>query len=339
MLNIAVVCPDTNVKLWSGRLDEAGTGGGKMALLRLAGAWAQRGHRVTVAGMSVEESRRRRLRFCSIASAAGRYDVCVYVTGSLRHFEVAEIEAIAGRVSILWINGPGRIAPPQAGVDWYVAPARFMARRAIDEWGFPPARVVVIPGESVAARRRLPRRRDHHRFVYASHPMKGLGNAIEVLRRVREKFPAVELDVYGSVALWGDDLHPEREESVPDWVRLKGMVPHKQMAAAMSRYGVMPYLTGVVDGFTSVGAEAAAAGVIFMASDHGACAEFVRHGWNGLLVRVEDGQPDLDQAEQLLCAYLTDPASFEGLRRRAAASVATWEEQAAQWEALFQISP
>lgn len=337
MASVVVCCPDTNIRLSSGRLEERGTGGGKTALLQLAGAWARHGHRVTVAGVSVEESRGRRLRFSSFEGAAGDYDVCVYVTGSLRHFDVPGMGAIRGRVSILWINGPLQIRPPDGGVDHYVAPARFMARRAIDQWGFPAERVVVIPGESVRARRRLPRRgRDPYRFVYASHPAKGLDNVIEVLRRVRGDHPAVGLDVYGGVSLWGDDQTAERAAELPDWVRVKGMVAQREMEALLPRYGVMPYVTGAVDGFTTVGAEAAAAGVVFLASDHGACAEFVRHGWNGLLVRVESGRPDLAQAERLVRAYLAEPAAFEPLRRRAAASVATWDEQAAQWETLFR---
>lgn len=335
MASIAIVCPDTNIKLWSGRLDEAGTGGGKTALLQLAEAWARRRHKVTVAGMSVKKGRRGRVRFRSLEGAAGRYDVVVYVTGSLRHFRVPGLDAIEGRVSILWINGPGRIEAPEGGVDWYVVPARFMARRVIDGWGFPAARVVVIPGASVRRRRRLRGRRDLHRFVYASHPQKGLDNAIEVLRRLRKDFPKVELDVYGGVALWGDELVADGEGDLAEWVRSRGMVSQAKMEAAMSRYGVMPYLTGAVDSMTPVGSEAAAAGVVLLASDHGAYAEFVRHGWNGLLVRVQDGQPDLDQAERLLRAYLADPAAFDPLRRRAVASVTTWEEQAVQWEELF----
>lgn len=338
MASIAIVCPDTNIELWSGRLGEAGTGGGKTALLQLAAAWARRRHRVTVAGMSVREGRRGRLRFRSIENAVGRYDVLVYVTGSLRHFRVPGLDAISGEVSILWINGPCRIEAPETGVDWYVAPARFMARRVIDEWGFPGSRVVVIPGASVGKRRPPRGRRDPHRFVYASHPAKGLNNVIEVLRRLRGEFPAIELDVYGGVALWGDGLAADRDENLPQWVRLRGMVSHAEMEAAMSRYGVMPYLTNAIDSMTPIGSEAAAAGVVLLASDHGAYSEFVRHGWNGLLVRVQDGEPDLDQAERLLRAYLADPAAFDPLRRRAAASVTTWEEQAAQWEALFSTS-
>jgi glycosyltransferase involved in cell wall biosynthesis len=103
----------------------------------------------------------------------------------------------------------------------------------------------------------------------------------------------------------------------------------------MNRYGAMLYLTRYVDSFTPVGSEAAAAGVIVFASDHGAYSEFIRHGWNGFLVSVRNGEPDLVEAERLVRAYLANLSDYNSMRVRAASSVVTWREQATQWADLF----
>jgi hypothetical protein len=39
--SVVVVCPDTNIRLWSGRVLESAMGGGKSSILQLAEAWAR----------------------------------------------------------------------------------------------------------------------------------------------------------------------------------------------------------------------------------------------------------------------------------------------------------
>jgi glycosyltransferase involved in cell wall biosynthesis len=104
----------------------------------------------------------------------------------------------------------------------------------------------------------------------------------------------------------------------------------------MAGYGLMLYLTEWVDGFSLSTAEAMAAGVVVIATAHGANADFVRHGWNGFLVRSDGGRPDLAAAESIARSYLRDPKGFEPLRARAMASVPTWDEQAAAWREVWR---
>ncbi len=104
----------------------------------------------------------------------------------------------------------------------------------------------------------------------------------------------------------------------------------------MARYGLMPYLTEWVDGFSLSTAEALASGVVVIATAHGSNAEFIRHGWNGFLVRSDGGRPDLLEAQAIARAYLRAPEAFAALRVNAMASVPTWEEQADQWRQLFR---
>lgn len=335
--SIVLVCPDTNVRLWSGRLSEAAMGGGKSSILQLAAAWARAGHPVTVAGSAVREGSGGGVTLREIPHAAGDYDVGIFVTGSAGHFRQPGIEQIRASRRLFWLNGPNRVEPPPGRIDWCVAPAKFLARRAVEEWGHPPDRVVVIPGEAVR-RRPDPAEttgRDPFAAVYASHPFKGLAEAVELLGRLRREFPAVRLDVFGSERLWADDAAAALAP-LPEWVRRVGDVPQGDVESRMAGYGLMLYLTEWVDGFSLSTAEALAGGVIVIATAHGSNAEFLRHGWNGFLVGSKAGRPDLLEAEALARAYFRAPKAFEEVRANAMACVPTWDEQAEEWRRLWR---
>ncbi len=335
--SIVIVCPDTNVRLWAGRHAETAMGGGKSSIFQLAAAWARAGHPVTIAGAAAKESRSDGVEVRDLAAAQGEYDVGIYVTGSVGHFRDGPIEGIHSGRRIFWQNGPGRAEPPAGRIDWYVAPARFLARLAVDEWGQPPERVVVIPGEAVLRRREPSEASDRDPFaaIYASHPFKGLREAVEVLERLREEFPRLRLDVYGSERLWSDGA-ATAERAAPEWARPAGELPQGQIEERMSAYGLMLYLTEWVDGFSLSTAEALASGVVVIGTAHGSNAEFVRHGWNGFLVRSENGRPDLLEAQRLTRAYLAAPEAFAEIRVNAMRSVPTWDEQAKEWRRLWQ---
>src|SRR5687767_4018843 len=151
--SIVIICPDTHITLWPNRLAEAATGGGKSAILRLAMGWARAGHPVTIAGAAVVEGEIDGVTIRELSRAAGRYDIAIYVTGLLGHFEHPAIKHIRADVRLLWQNPPAKVAfPPGEPPDWIIVPARFLAQRGACEWGYPPERIVVIPGEGVSQR-------------------------------------------------------------------------------------------------------------------------------------------------------------------------------------------
>jgi glycosyltransferase involved in cell wall biosynthesis len=237
------------------------------------------------------------------------------------------------------MNAPLKMEPPETRpIDYYVAPAQFMARRAIDEWGFPSRRVVVIRGEGVSGKKRRglfsPARKPYS-FVYASHPFKGLNNALLLLSGFKERHPEIQFDVYGGATLYGDDQTEISLDHFPPWAKASGSIPQAEVETRMSQYGAMLYLTHYLDGFSLATSEALAAGVIVIATAQGANAELISHGWNGFLVGTKEGQPNMDEAKEVLGAYLEKPSSFDFIRRNAASSVPTWDEQAAQWEELW----
>jgi glycosyltransferase involved in cell wall biosynthesis len=314
-------------------------GGGKSAILQLARAWGRSGYHVTIAGAFVEEGEQRRVRTISIEKAGGKYDALVFVTGSLGHFRVPGIEEMTGAKILFWMNAPLKMEPPETHpIDYYIAPAQFMARRAIDEWGYPSRKVVVIRGEGVSSKRRRPffrRARKPYSFIYASHPFKGLDTALAVLESFKSAYPDIVFDVYGGAALYGDDQIETPNDNYPAWVRASGSIPQAEVELRMNNYGAMLYLTPYLDGFSLATSEALASGVLVIATAHGANGELITHGWNGFLVGTREGQPNLDEAKEILGDYMENPSAFEFIRRNAVTTVPTWDEQAAQWEKLW----
>jgi glycosyltransferase involved in cell wall biosynthesis len=336
MTDVVVICPDTNIELSVDAPKRTAIRGGKSAIVKLAAAWARAGHRVTVFSGRVHAGSDTGLSVRPLAEIGGTFDVAIYVTGALGHFRELAHARPRAKVNIFWINGPHRVEPPDfVPIDWIIAPAKFLARRAIDEWGLPAGRVIVIPGDAVVERwpDELGRTRDPSRAFFACHPNKGLDEAVAVLGRCRPEQPCT-LDVYGTGAFWGAPVEDRFPAS--DWLRLMGDVSADQIARAMNSYGFMPFFTDWLDSFSTVTAEAMAGGAVVFATAHGATAELVRHGWNGFLVRVVDGRPDLAQAEDLLRNYLRDPSKFDFVRENARRSVATWDEVAAQWARVWE---
>lgn len=332
MSDVVIVCPDVNIELSADAVERGAIRGGKSAIVQLAAAWGRAGHRVTLFAGLASPGSAGGVTVRHLSECDGRYDVAVYVTGQLGHFRDPVIARVQADVNLFWINGPLQVEPPQVRVDWSIAPAKFLARRAIDEWGLPAEQLVVIPGESV--RHRLDpstvTARDPRRGVYASFPNKGLWEALDVLGRTSAAGLPATLDVYGSPQLWG--MPAERFAQLPPWARLMGDAPEAELALRMRDYGFMPYFTAWLDGFSLATAEAMAAGVVVFVTAHGSNAELVRHGWNGYLIRAVDGQPDLEQAADLLTTYLREPERFEHVRENAMRSIPTWDEQAAEWE-------
>ncbi len=331
MADVAVLCPDTNIELAVDAPRRHAIRGGKSAIVQLAAAWARAGHRVVVHAGRARRGAEGSFAVRSLDECEGRHDVAVWVTGALGHFRDERLRRVDARVHVFWINGPHRVEPPlHVALDWCVAPARFLARRAIDAWGLPAERTVVIPGEAVRTRvgPSASAAREALAGVYASHPDKGLREALAVLARCRTQGMDATLDAFGTPAFWSAADPP----ALPAWARAAGDAAEDDLAARMRGYGFMPYFTSWLDGFSTATAEAMAAGVIVFATAHGSNAEFVRHGWNGFLVRALDGQPDLGQAEHLLASYLRAPERFEAVRANAMREVPTWDEQAAAWE-------
>lgn len=336
MASIVIYCPDENITLYPLRLETQATGGGKAAILHLAYAWARLGNSVRILAPKLASVTHNGVTFLDIHGPDPGGDVAIFVTGSRGHFRDLGALGSKSERRILWINGPKRIEPPEGEIHWFVAPARFLADQAIGDWGWSARKVVVIRGDAVPYRvTQLPSDRYEHWGIWASHPGKGLDGVLSLIANLRRHFPEVTLHIAGSSRLWHDHAQANTR-TYPEWATWLGELPPAQLFRLMPTYGFFPYLSTWVDGFSCATAEAMASGLVVIAAGHGANAEVIRHGWNGFLVPVRNGELLNAVAYDLLSAYFRDPGQFFEVRRRAAISVPTWDEQAKIWTELWE---
>ncbi|MGQ9496411.1 MAG: glycosyltransferase [Thermoanaerobaculaceae bacterium] len=218
-----------------------------------------------------------------------------------------------------------------------MAPAQFLAQKAIVEWGFPAEKVVVIRGESADPCGGLARfqRRNPYQGIFLSHPAKGLDQALVLFEKMRTRFPQMRLHVLGSERLWGDQKTADHRP-LPQGAIFLGEKPPLEVGRLLPGYGFLLYLSPVIDGFSSATAEAMAAGLIVFAAAHGSNAELIMHGQNGFLIPLNQGLPDLDVAERLLGAYLQNPEAWNPLRVNARKHIPSWRSQAILWRQLWR---
>lgn len=334
---VVLYCPDENIRLSVDRLETLPTGGGKSAILRLGYSWAELGHQVIIACALATPGKKGRLAIADFPVESVPGDVAVFVTGSRGHFQGWWEAASHAAVKIFWINGPNRVTPPPTKLDWIVAPAQFLAQKAIVEWGFPAEKVVVIRGESADPCGGLARlqRRNPYQGIFLSHPAKGLDQALFLFEKMRVRFPQIRLHVLGSERLWGDQKMVEYRP-LPQGALFLGEKPPLAVSRLLPGYGFLLYLSPVIDGFSSATAEAMAAGLIVFAAAHGSNAELISHGQNGFLIPLKQGLPDLEVAERLLGAYLQNPEAWNPLRAAASKQIPSWRSQAVLWRKLWR---
>lgn len=332
---IALYCPDTNLPIGIGLPANAATRGGKAAIVHWAKALANRGFEITVFAGKPERQNQTHLSIRGLDECEGVFDVVIFHTGQMLHFDQPQASRLDSRLRVLWLSGPARVAPPNGPLDVVVAPSEYVRDLAQNQWGLPAVPFQVIRGEAVT--RKLPQRlirtadRDPFLGVYLSPPEKGFDHIFTVLDRLHKKGLRFSLAVFGNQAFWGD---VSRFSKIP-WLKFMGDVPQEKMQETLLRCGFMPYFVAWADGFSLATAEAMSAGVVAFASAHGSNADFVDHGRTGFLVPITGGKPDLGEAEALLEQYLLRPEGFLPIRLAASQAVPTWQERAVEWETLL----
>lgn len=332
---LALYCPDINLPLGIDLPSRAALRGGKAGLIHWARALANRGFEVTIFAGNAVRGTQDLLSVRGLNECQGSFDVLVFHTGQVLHFQQPEIDRLEGKVRILWLRGPVRVAEPDGPLDFVVAESVYVKKLAESEWGFPSNKLRVIRGEAVL--HKFPLRairntaRDPFLGVYLSTPEKGFHNIFTVLDSLYAKGLRFRLLVFGDTSFWDKAAKPA---NIP-WLHFAGDIPQDNIPETLLGCGFMPYFVDWADGCSLATAEAMSAGVVVFASNHGSNAELVADRETGFLVPVEAGKPNLSEAAALLELYLRQPEKFESIRLAAAKSIPTWQERAVEWETLL----
>jgi phosphatidylinositol alpha-1,6-mannosyltransferase len=209
-------------------------------------------------------------------------------------------------------------------IDFFVSISRF-TKGVLVKAGIPPERIVIIKpsidqerfgrqGDGVSIRARLPAHDLILLTVCNLTEKKGVDRVIEVMPRLKKRFPGLLYVVGGS----GADLPRLQklayENKVADRVIFLGRVPSESMVDvyASANVFIMPtrldLRQGSVEGFGIVFLEAGAQGVPVIGPNEGGSADAIIDGVTGYLVNPNDHQ----DIENRIIELLNNPA----LRRR-----------------------
>jgi glycosyltransferase involved in cell wall biosynthesis len=338
-MRIAIYSPDRHVVYDGATPDRTGVGGGVTARIRIAAAFARRGHRVEVicncpAGGTFDGVRYVRLDDArEIHSDA----LVLHSSGGAHDLTPLLSMTVEDRVRVVVLSGIGlpkgteEIAPASV----YVC-SNFLRGEIHARFGVPLDRLFVthygVNRWNFAGPFRRPR--DIRRLIYSSHPSKGFDVSRAVLGRLREHDPRFELHCFGGNRLWGGADQPPAPEP---GIVYRGLIRQRPLAAEYQQSGFALQLQTRPEPFGITVVEAMAAGAIVVASPVGSFRELIDHGRNGFLVEGDPADPGTaERAAGLIRDLCGDPALMERVRRAAYATPFLWDTIAEVWEQHFE---
>jgi glycosyltransferase involved in cell wall biosynthesis len=179
-------------------------------------------------------------------------------------------------------------------------------------------------------------KRNPHRIVFASHPVKGLDRVIRIVDSLRKTVSdRFHLDVFGGYKLWGQD---QPELKLTDaLVTFHGLLPQRELIRRLFACSFMINLYDIPEGFGLIYPQAMKAGIICIVSNVGGVSEVIRDGLNGFLVhdplQTESAGKD---AERIIAHLLKNPGMMAEIRRNGMRYNRGWKEVAEDFVNLFR---
>jgi len=293
-MSIAFYAPGA-IEKWDGTTIAGGSGGTESTLYQIARYFRSRGWRVAIFGNPPEDS--------VDADGIEWYRASLFhpdepfeVFVSLRDMQIFDAP-IRARSKVLWLHdvtiGDQRYGPygdRVEQIDAIVCPSHQHAKHTqmAYEIGLADAHFRVIPN-GIDCKRIADLRtdkRDPKRFVYASSPDRGLDNLLDLWPEIYDAIPGAKLDIFygwnaidALIAKGAPSAHLLRahkmriEGKITDLrergyeVNWRGRVDHDTLISAFWQSGLMLYPANFVETFGIVFAQAAACGVITVASE------------------------------------------------------------------------
>ncbi|NMC64119.1 MAG: glycosyltransferase [SAR324 cluster bacterium] len=186
-----------------------------------------------------------------------------------------------------------------------------------------------------------PEKRDYKRLIFVGALIqdKGIHLLINSFARLKNQFPELKLDVYGSADLWGrEKLFDEQEiERLLPGIHFHGKTPQASIAKAYQEAGICVIPSIWFDPFPLVSLEAQVTGCPVLAFNVGGLGEGMLPGKTGLLV----DEISEDALTKSLAELLSNPERLKDMSKEAlsfARKTFTWERVVEKVTALCEGS-
>lgn len=110
-------------------------------------------------------------------------------------------------------------------------------------------------------------------MLYHEAPIKGTKYGLEVLKRVKEKYPDLEVYLFGT---------PARNQDIPEWMHYTQYATEAQLRQIYNK-SIIYLCPSLEESFGLTGAEAMACGAAYVSSDYGGVHEYTKDKRNVLL--------------------------------------------------------
>lgn len=333
--DVVFYCPDRHVSYDAGRLpDSKGIGGGVMSRIRMAHALAAEGQRVRLICNCQKEEVERGVRFIPLEGMRDiQADIVIFTTSGdgLDLTQVSDLSINAQR-RMLMVHGLPR---PQGfeglDLDWIYPVSNFVRKIIQTEWDTPTRTRLFVTYRGVKQEyfKAFFSIRNPYRLAYVGNPLKGRGNAIGVLERLRKIDRRYHLHVFGDERLWNGTLE---KFTPPPGVENFGLVNQREVARRLLRCSYNLVLQRRQEPFGNSLVESMAAGCIPLASPVGVYTELMVNGCNGYLIDGDAEDPaSWDKAVERILYLQSHQNEREAVRKNAAGWPLDWKDAAITW--------
>jgi glycosyltransferase involved in cell wall biosynthesis len=185
------------------------------------------------------------------------------------------------------------------------------------------------------------------RLAYTSTPFRGLDVLLPCFPEIRRRHPTVQLDVFSSMQVYGQQGNQDRYQSLyercraTEGINYRGSLSQTELAQELSGVSILAYPNTFAETSCIAVMEALAAGLLVVTTDLGALPE-TSAGWARLIPPIGPGRDAGAYAVDFVVAVhrgmhelATNHAEF--MRQRFEQSQAinascTWDFRVAQWE-------
>lgn len=327
-------------RIYKGVLEERSVGGGPASVIRLGEALSAFGHEVFILTDSGKEVLNSNPRYISKDYLPQVIDIVIAVKG----WQELLTLPVKFKKVFYW-TGESHLNPNTLGLgdkrvrdyfDALLPKSQWQGEQFFQTSSFPLEKMWVLPNGVHLDNFKNAQKKERHRLIYASTPLRGVNNLAPIFTTLKKKYADLELYLYSSFDRYdkeGEDASFEQElqflKKIPGCYVHKSIL-QKELAEELLRSSILIYPTAFLETCSNVTLEALSAGCVPVTSNLASLPETV--GDAGILIDGLPGEPSYDRLflEAVDC-LLSDDVLFNELSERGKEKMRNcdWKDRAA----------